>query len=203
MPYFIYISNAFDVFKNRRTLSHCLIAAMFLSIFLICLSNFSCFFFSSWIFRLYIWPHVDFQIFGEKASNEPVKYIISLVFYISNAWMASRSCVSFRSSIHDAFDSVFRWLFLQYREIETSPIVGHDLPARFEPELVQENELLLQVFFVGQYSYGYHLPKKGIVLSLVERERVIFVFYAHLAQHNPKSRKIQLLARKAWMDANN
>ena len=59
--------------------------------------------------------------------------------------MASRSCVSFRSSIHDAFVSVFRWLFLQYREIETSPIVGHDLPARFEPELVQENELLLQV----------------------------------------------------------
>ena len=201
MGYFIYISNAFDVFKNRRTLSHCLIAAMFLSIFLICLSNFSCFFFSSWIFRLYIWPHVDFQIFGEKASNEPVKYIISLVFYISIAWMASRSCVSFRSSFHDAFVSVFRWLFLQYREIETSPIVGHDLPARFEPELVQENELLLQVFFVGQYSYGYHLPKKGIVPSLVER--VIFVFYAHLAQHNPKSRKIQLLARKAWMDANN
>ena len=112
----------------------------------ICLSNFSCFFFSSWIFRLYIWPHVDFQIFGEKASNEPVKYIISLVFYISNAWMASRSCVFFRSSIHDAFVSVFRWLFLQYREIETSPIVGRDLPARFEPELFQENVLLLQVF---------------------------------------------------------
>ena len=41
--------------------------------------------------------------------------------------MASRSCVSFRSSIHDAFDSVFRWLFLQYREIETSPIEGHEL----------------------------------------------------------------------------
>ena len=52
--------------------------------------------------------------------------------------MASRSCVFFRSSIHDAFVSVFRWLFLQYREIETSPIVGHDLPARFEPELFQE-----------------------------------------------------------------
>ena len=79
--FYIYISNAFDIFKNRRTLSHRLIAAMFLSIFLICLSNFSCFFLSSWIFRLYIWPHVDFQIFGEKASNEPVKYIISLVFY--------------------------------------------------------------------------------------------------------------------------
>ena len=48
-------------------MSHRLIAAMFLSIFLICLSNFSCFFLSSWIFRLYIWPQVDFQIFGEKA----------------------------------------------------------------------------------------------------------------------------------------
>jgi hypothetical protein len=35
----------------------------------------------------------------------------------------SRSCVSFRSSIHDAFDSVFRRLFLQYREIETSPAI--------------------------------------------------------------------------------
>ena len=99
----------------RRTLSHCLIAAMFLSIALIFVSYFSCFFLSSWIFRLHIWPHVDFQIFGEKASNEPVKYIISLVFYISIAWMASRSCVSFRSSFHDAFVSVFRWLFLQYR----------------------------------------------------------------------------------------
>ena len=99
----------------RRTLSHCLIAAMFLSIALIFVSYFSCFVLSSWIFRLYIWPHVDFQIFDEKASNEPVKYIISLVFYISIAWMASRSCVSFRSSFHDAFVSVFRWLFLQYR----------------------------------------------------------------------------------------
>ena len=28
---------------------------------------------------------------------------------------------------------------------------------------------------------------------LHERERVIFVFYAHLAQHNPKSREIQVL----------
>ena len=58
---------ALSQWSFRRTLSHCLIAAMFLSIFLICLSNFSCFFLSSWIFRLYIWPQVDFQIFGEKA----------------------------------------------------------------------------------------------------------------------------------------
>ena len=147
--FYIYISNAFDIFKNRRTLSHRLIAAMFLSIFLICLSNFSCFFLSSWIFRLYIWPQVDFQIFGEKAlwksrgtfcfQGQGTQrgrwhwasiewtckiYYISCILY---AWMASRSCVSFCSSIHDASDSVFRWLFLQYREIETSPIVGHEL----------------------------------------------------------------------------
>ena len=73
---------ALSQWSFRRTLSHCLIAAMFLSIALIFVSYFSCFVLSSWIFRLYIWPHVDFQIFGEKASNEPVKYIISLVFYI-------------------------------------------------------------------------------------------------------------------------
>ena len=53
--------------------------------------------------------------------------------------MASRSCVSFCSSLHVAFDSVFRCLFLQYREIEFAVIVGHNLPARFEPELFQEN----------------------------------------------------------------
>ena len=72
---------ALSQWSFRRTLSHCLIAAMFLSIALIFVSYFSCFFLSSWIFRLHIWPHVDFQIFGEKASNEPVKYIITLVFY--------------------------------------------------------------------------------------------------------------------------
>ena len=133
----------------RRTLSHCLIAAMFLSIALIFVSYFSCFFLSSWIFRLYIWPQVDFQIFGEKAlwksrgtfcfQGQGTQrgrwhwasiewtckiYYISCILY---AWMASRSCVSFCSSIHDAFDSVFRWLFLQYREIETSSIEGHEL----------------------------------------------------------------------------
>ena len=62
--------------------------------------------------------------------------------------MASRSCVSFCSSLHVAFDSVFRCLFLQYREIEFAAIVGHNLPARFEPELFQENGLLLQVFLL-------------------------------------------------------
>ena len=66
-------------------------------------------------------------VVAKKAANEPVKYIILFVFYISNAWMASRSCVSFCSSLHVAFDSVFRCLFLQYREIEFAAIVGREL----------------------------------------------------------------------------
>ena len=142
---------------------------MFLqSIALIFVSYFSCFFLSSWIFRLYIWPHVDFQIFGEKASNEPVKYIISLVFYISNAWMASRSCVSFRSSIHDAFDSVFRWLFLQYREIETSPIVGHKLDCLLKPFVrASYSSRLLQycdssAIFIFMFSYIMRIHHEGL-----------------------------------------
>ena len=134
------------------SLSHCLKAAMF--ILLICSSSLRCFAFSSSIchlsiypfypfgwfvrpiflvssclpgFAVCIFPYVDFQrFFGRKSVESNCKlYYISCIIYPTPEWLLF--CGFFRSSFHDAFDNVFRWLFLQYREIEMFPIVGHEL----------------------------------------------------------------------------
>ena len=106
------------------SLSHCLKAAMF--IWLICSSSLRCFAFSSSICRLYLSLRRFPAILRRKSVESTCKlYYMSCIIYPTPEWLLF--CGFFRSSFHDAFDSVFRWLFLQYREIEMSPIVGHEL----------------------------------------------------------------------------
>ena len=113
------------------SLSHCLKAAMFillicssslrcfafsssichlsiLSIWLICSSNFSCFFLSSWVL-----PFVSFRtsISSDSSDGKSVEsncklYYMSCIIYLTPEWLLF--CGFFRSSFHDAFDSVFR-----------------------------------------------------------------------------------------------
>ena len=106
------------------SLSHCLKAAMFIR--LICSSSLRCFAFSSSICRLYLSLRRFPAILRRKSVESTCKlYYMSCIIYPTPEWLLF--CGFFRSSFHDAFDSVFRWLFLQYREIEMFPIVGHEL----------------------------------------------------------------------------
>ena len=79
-----------------------------LSIWLICSSNCSCFFLSSWICRLYLSVRRFPAILRTKKSVESncKLYYMSCIIYPTPEWLLF--CGFFRSSFHDAFDSVFR-----------------------------------------------------------------------------------------------
>ena len=87
------------------SLSHCLKAAMF--IWLICSSSLRCFAFSSSICRLYLSLRRFPAILRRKSVESTCKlYYMSCIIYLTPEWLLF--CGFFRSSFHDAFDSVFR-----------------------------------------------------------------------------------------------
>ena len=94
-------------------------------------------------------------------------YYISRILYIQRLNGFSFLCF-FPFKLPWRFRQRFRWLFLQYREIETFPIVGHKLDCLLKPFVrASYSSRLLQycdssAIFIFMFSYIMRIHHEGL-----------------------------------------